>query len=254
VTLRAVAAPAFFPPLQRVAIDRVACPAPQAYGVHVSRWDCRTLPQVVVEQAIVDSIHYTTVAHILARASLQPHRSRYWKTARVEEEFLRLAAKVLWGYGLVDWLHRRGEVVIGMEEKPNIPALRRVAPTQLMGAGRIERREFEYERKGGVHFLVAFNVYDGTMLGGWTEMTMSISCGACAKSNGAMPRRAAFISVWTTGAPISRTRPTAISPAVRVCAYATPPPMARGAIRQSCGCARLRRSPLTGLIRSPVNS
>jgi len=73
---RAVAAPAFFPPLQRVAIERVACTAPQAYGVHVSRWDCRPLQQVVVEQAIVDSLHYTPVAHILAQASLQPHRSR----------------------------------------------------------------------------------------------------------------------------------------------------------------------------------
>ena len=78
---------------------------------------------------------------------------------------MHLAAKVLWCYEAVEWLHRRGEVVICMDEKPNIQALRRVAPTQPMGPGRIERREFEYERKGVVHFLVAFNVYDGTMLG-----------------------------------------------------------------------------------------
>jgi DDE superfamily endonuclease len=162
---RGAGGPAFFPPLQRVAIARVACTAPQAYGVQVARWDCRTLQQVVIEQALVDAIHYTTVARMLAEASLQPHRSRYWKTARLDEEFLRLAAKVLWCYEMVDWLHRRGEVVICMDEKPNIQALRRVAPTQPMAAGRIERREFEYERKGVVHFLVAFNVYDGTMLG-----------------------------------------------------------------------------------------
>jgi hypothetical protein len=162
---RVVAAPVFFPPLQRVAIEGVACTAPQAYGVQVSRWDCRTLPQVVVEHALVNSIHSTTVARMLAQASLQPHRSRYWKTARLDEEFLRVAAKVLWCYEMVDWLHRRGEVVICMEEKPHLQALRRLAPTQPMEAGRIERREFEYERKGVVHFLVAFNVYDGTMLG-----------------------------------------------------------------------------------------
>jgi hypothetical protein len=102
-------APASFPPLQRVAIERVACTAPQAYGLHVSRWDCRSLQQVVVEQAVVASIHYTTVAHILAEASLQPHRSRYWKTARLDEEFVRLAAKVLWCYESVDWLQRRGK-------------------------------------------------------------------------------------------------------------------------------------------------
>jgi hypothetical protein len=162
---RAVAAPAFLPPLQRVAIEGGACPAPHAFGVHVSRWECRTLHQVVVEQAIVASLPSTTVARILAQASLPPHRSRYWKTARLDEEFLRLAAKVLGCYEMVNWLHRRGEVVICMDEKPNIQALRRVAPTQPMEPGRIERREFEYERKGVVHFLVAFNVYDGTMLG-----------------------------------------------------------------------------------------
>jgi hypothetical protein len=162
---RAVAAPAFFPPLQRVAIEGGACTAPHAFGVHVSRWDCRTLQQVVGEQAIVDSIHYTTVARILARASLQPHRSRYWKTARLDEELLRVAAKVLWCYERGDWLHRRGDVGIGMDEKPNIQALRRVAPTQPMEPGRMGRREFEYERKGVIHFLGAFTVYEGTRLG-----------------------------------------------------------------------------------------
>src|SRR6476660_93127 len=112
---RVVGAPAFFPPLQRVAIERVACTAPHAYGVQVSRWDCRTLQQVVVEHTLVESIHYTTVARLLAHASLQPHRSRYWKTARLDDAFLRLAAKVLWCYESVDWLHRRGEVVICMD-------------------------------------------------------------------------------------------------------------------------------------------
>ena len=166
---RAVVAPAFFPPLQRVAIERVACTAAQAYGGHVSRWDCRTWPQVVVEHALVDSIHYTTVAHSLAQATLQPHRSRDWKTARLDDEFLRLAAKVLWCYELVDWLHRQGEVGIGMEEKLNLQALRRMAPTHPRGPGHRERREFEYERKGIVHFLVAFNGYEGTMLGWWLD-------------------------------------------------------------------------------------
>ncbi len=155
----------FFPSLHRVLLEHIACTAPSAYGLHLPRWDCRSLQQVVVEQAVVDSIHYTTVAHILAAASLQPHRSRYWKTARLDEEFVRLAAKVLWCYEHVDGLHSRGELVICMDEKPNLQALRRLAPAQGMVPGRIERREFEYKRCGIVHFLVALNVYDGTMWG-----------------------------------------------------------------------------------------
>lgn len=155
----------FFPPLARVQIERIACTVPTAYGLHLSHWDSRSLQQVVVEQTEVAAIHYTTVARILTAASLQPHRSRYWKTATIDEKFTTLAAKVLWCYERVDWLHQRGEVVICMDEKPNIQALSRAVARQPMQPGCIERREFEYKRHGTVTFLVAFNVYNGTMQG-----------------------------------------------------------------------------------------
>jgi len=102
---------------------------------------------------------------MLAEASLQPHRSRYWKTATIDETFLPLAAKVLWCYERVAWLHERGEIVLCLDEKPNIQALSRAIPRQLMSAGRIERHEFEYQRHGTVTLVVALNVYDGTMRG-----------------------------------------------------------------------------------------
>lgn len=143
----------------------MACTDPTAYGLHLTHWDCRSLPQVVVEQAVVAAIHYTTVARILAAASLQPHRSRYGKTATIDEEFTPRAAKVLWCYERADWLHPRGEVVICMDEKPNIQALSRPMPRQSMQPGQPERREFEDKRQGTVTFQVAFNVYDGTMQG-----------------------------------------------------------------------------------------
>jgi hypothetical protein len=152
-----------FPPLQRAQIERAACTDPTAYGLHLTRWDCRTLQQVVIEQAIVDTIHYTTVARILASASLQPHRRRYWKTATIDEEFTERAGQILWCYERVWWLHERGEVIICVDEKPNIQALERCAVTQRMSPGHIARREFEYIRHGTVGLLVAFNVFDGLM-------------------------------------------------------------------------------------------
>lgn len=161
----AVVGQQFFPSLERVNIERVACTDPHAYGLELTRWDCRTLGQVVIGQAIVESIHYTTVARILACASLQPHRSRYWKTATIDEEFILRAAKILWCYERVLWLHQRGEVIICVDEKPNIQALERCAPIQPMSAGRIIRREFDYIRHGTVVLLVAFNVFDGLMWG-----------------------------------------------------------------------------------------
>lgn len=143
----------------------MACTDPAAYGKRLTRWDCRSLAQVVIEQEIVSSIHHATIARILANASLQPHRSRYWKTAKIDEQFVRLAAKVLWCYEQVERLYQRGELVICLDEKPNIQALSRGAPKQSMRSGQIERREFEYERHGTVTFLVAFNVYNGRMWG-----------------------------------------------------------------------------------------
>jgi hypothetical protein len=154
-----------FPPLVRAQIERVACTDPVAYGLHWTHWGCRSLGPVVVEQEVVSSIHDTTIARILAAASLQPHRHRYWKTATIDEKFTARAAKILWCYEWVERLYQRGELVICMDEKPNIQALTRCAAKQLMRPGQIERREFEYERHGTVTFLVAFNVHDGKMWG-----------------------------------------------------------------------------------------
>ena len=154
-----------FPPLQRARIERIACTDPAAYGRHLTRWDCRSLADVIVERAVVESIHYTTVARLLRTASLQPHRSRYWKTAVVDEHFTRLATPVLWCYERVEWLERRGELVLCLDEKPNLQALERRCSTQPMRAGQIARHEFEYVRHGTVTFLVLLQVYDGAMWG-----------------------------------------------------------------------------------------
>jgi transposase len=165
LTASAAAGRPFFPPLQRVQIERIACTEPSAYGLHVVRWDCRSLQQVIVEQAVGGAIHDTTVARILAAASLQPHRSRYWKTATIEERFTTKAARILWRYERALWLYERGEVVLCVDEKPHLQAVARRVPTQPMRPGQIERREFEYTRHGTVTFLAALNVYDGTMWG-----------------------------------------------------------------------------------------
>ncbi|HEX5438844.1 MAG TPA: IS630 family transposase [Gemmatimonadaceae bacterium] len=154
-----------FPPLQRAQIERIACTHPAAYGRHLTRWDCRSLSEVAVEEAVVGSIHYTTVARVLSAASLQPHRSRYWKTATIDDSFTRQAARVLWCYERVEWLERRGELVVCLDEKPNLQALERLHPAQLPGPGRITRHEFEYTRHGTVTFLAALHVFDGAMWG-----------------------------------------------------------------------------------------
>jgi homeodomain-containing protein len=131
--------PPVFSPTAAVQIERVACTDPPAYGLRLARWDCRSLQDVVVERAVGGSIHDTPLARILAAASLQPHRRRYWKTATIEEQFTSKAAKILWRYERVAWLSEQDELVLCLDEKPNIQTLARRVPTHPMRPGQIER-------------------------------------------------------------------------------------------------------------------
>lgn len=160
-----------FPPVERARIENLACSDPSACGLEVTHWSARTLRQVVVEQKIVTSIHYTSIALILRRAELQPHRSRYWKSAIWDEAAIAQAAQVLWCYERVDWLWQRGEVVACLDEKPNIQVLERCAPKQLMLPGQIERHEFEYHRHGTVNLLTGMTLHNGQMWADCLERT-----------------------------------------------------------------------------------
>ena len=131
----------FFPPLARGQIERRAWTEPLADGVRRTHGECRGLPPCVIEQGVVDPLHSTTVAQILAEASLQPQRSRYGKTAPREERVTPLAAKVRGCYERGG--HERGEGGRWLDEKPTLPALARAAPRQRLHAGPLERREFE---------------------------------------------------------------------------------------------------------------
>jgi transposase len=155
-----------FPPLTRVRIENLACTQPQEHGLKLTHWSVRTLQTVARRLAIVSTIHYTTIADILRRATLQPHRWRYWKTTLWNAAAVRQAAQVLWCYEHVAWLLERGIVVISVDEKPNLQVLERAGPIRPMIPGQIEQQEFEYIRHGTVNLLVGMTVHDGQM---WAE-------------------------------------------------------------------------------------
>jgi DDE superfamily endonuclease len=131
----------------------------------MTHWSTRSLARVAVRRGMVPRIAHSTVSLILRSASLQPHRTRYWKTPTLDAEFRARAARILWLYERVDWLHERDEVVLALDEKPNLQVLGRRAPTRLMRPGEIERQEFEYIRHGTVNFLAALVVHSGRMSG-----------------------------------------------------------------------------------------
>lgn len=149
--------------LERVSIEQLACCEPAGVGLEMTHWSTRSLAEIAMERGLVPDIAHSTVSLILRNADLQPHRSRYWITPTLNAEFLRRAGRILWVYERVEALKAQGEIALALDEKPNIQALQRVRPTQLMRPGQIERQEFEYERHGIVNFLVLLNIYNGQM-------------------------------------------------------------------------------------------
>jgi len=167
-----------FPPLQRVEVVRLACCEPAGVGLHMTHWSTRSLARAAQLRGIAPSLSHSEVALILKDADLQPHRSRYWKTPTPDDNFRHQAAQVLWCYERAQALAERGEVVLCLDEKPNIQVLERRCPTRFMRPGHIERREFEYIRHGTVNFLVKLVVHSGQMRGWCLEK----NDGACLRA------------------------------------------------------------------------
>lgn len=166
MTRLAQGARVFFPPGERQQIEWLACQEPQTIGWDVTHWSQRSLAQAAVEEEYVESIHHTTVGTILQEAHLQPHRFRYWKTTVWDDEAVERTSKILWYYERIESLWQRGEVIICVDEKPNIQVLERAAPKQPMRPGQVERQEFEYIRHGTINLLAGLIVYNGRM---WAE-------------------------------------------------------------------------------------
>ena len=86
-------------PVQRAQIVGLACLEPVAKELHITHWSSADLARQAVADGIVAAISPRTVRDILRNVDLQPHRTRYWKTARLDAKFKERAEQVLWCYG-----------------------------------------------------------------------------------------------------------------------------------------------------------
>jgi hypothetical protein len=103
-----------------------------------------------------------SVRRILDDVDLQPHRTRYGRTSRLDEQFKRRAEQVLWCYANAEQLAGRGIWVVAVDEKPNLQVLER-DPIRRAIPGSIEQQEFEYTRHGTVNLLFFLIVHTGQM-------------------------------------------------------------------------------------------
>ena len=151
-----------FPPLQRAQIVELACLEPVAEGLHITHWTSADLARQAIADGIVEAISSRTVRRILDDVDLQPHRTRYWRTSRLDEQFKERAEQVLWCYANAERLARQGIWVVALDEKPNLQVLER-DPIRRAVPGRIEQQEFEYTRHGTVNLLFFLIVHSGRM-------------------------------------------------------------------------------------------
>lgn len=158
----AAGAPRRFPPLQRAQIVELACLEPVAEGLHITHWSSADLARQAIADGIVPTVSPATVRRILNEVHLQPHRTRYWRTTRLDERFKDRAEKVLWCYANALRLARQGIWTVAVDEVPNFQVLER-RPIRRAKPDSIEHREFEYIRHGTVNLLLFLVVHTGRM-------------------------------------------------------------------------------------------
>ena len=130
--------------------------------MHITHWSSAGLARQAAADGIVPAISARTVRRILNAVDLQPHRTRFWKTAALTGAFLGRAIRILRCYTHARHLARHGYWVVCADELPNFQVLER-RPIRRAVPGSIEQREFEYKRHGVVHLLAFPAVHTGRM-------------------------------------------------------------------------------------------
>lgn len=140
----------------------MACLEPVARGLHLTHWSSEDLARQAALDGIIPAVSPRTVRRILDAVDLQPHRTRYWRTSRLDAQFKERAEKVLWCYAHAQRLAQQGIWVVCTDEMPNKQVLER-NPIRRAIPGSIEQQEFEYTRHGTVNLLTFLVVHTGEM-------------------------------------------------------------------------------------------
>lgn len=149
-----------------IEIKALACQLPRDLGLPFSSLTGDEIAKQAVERGIVASISGTTVWRWLSHDALRPWSYRSWIFPR-DPAFGQKAGPIL------DLYHgrwqgkplRECDFVISADEKTNIQARRRPASTTAPTAGRAGRVEHEYQRKGALVYLAAWDVGRAKLFG-----------------------------------------------------------------------------------------
>jgi hypothetical protein len=133
-----------------------------ATGLHLTHWSGDDLARQAVLDGIVPAISPRPVRRIPDDVDLQPHRTRYRRTSRLDARFKERAGKVLRCYANAGRRAERGVWVVRTDAMPNRQVLERT-PIRRAVPGASEQREFECTRHGTVCILTFLVVPTGQM-------------------------------------------------------------------------------------------
>lgn len=163
---------ALFPPEIVIEIKALACQLPKDLGLPFSRLSINEIARHAIDRGIVASISGTTVWRWLHSDAIRPWCYRSWIHPR-DPDFETKAGRILDLYHGT-WHGKPlgpDDYVISADEKTSIQARRRLSPTCAPIPGRTGRVEHEYERKGALAYMAAWDVHRGKLFGVCRERT-----------------------------------------------------------------------------------
>jgi DDE superfamily endonuclease len=158
-SVRGPDAQGLFPPAQVAEVKALACELPSEQGVPLSRWSSAEIAREAVGRGIVAKISGATVWRWLAEDAIRPWNYRSWIFPR-DPDFAGKAGRILdlyegrWEGQLLE----PGDFVVCADEKPSVQARARKHATLPATAGGGLKVEHEYERKGALCYLAAWDV------------------------------------------------------------------------------------------------
>lgn len=144
----------------------MACEPPTQRDQPLSRYSLADLLQVLAQEPTVGPLTRSTVWRILDRDALRPWRYRMWIFPR-DPAFAEKAGRVLDLYA-GEWAGvplGPDDYVLSADEKTSIQARARCYPSRPPRPGHAQQIEFEYERRGAVQYLAAWDVRRAQVFG-----------------------------------------------------------------------------------------
>jgi transposase len=158
-------------PAVRAEVVALACALPAENLVPLSRWSCPELARELAARCQV-SASASSVRRWLATDALKPWQHRSWISIR-DPDFAVKANRVLDLYaGIWDGeALGSNDFVVCADEKTSIQARCRCHPTLPPGRARMMRIEHDYQRRGALAYLAAWDVHRGQVTGRCEDTT-----------------------------------------------------------------------------------